>query len=355
MKRIITLFNFLFFSTFAFSNVMENELYKQVYYAEVVVLETPLLLEPKLSAPVSQLKRKGDKIRVRLRNVGISPHEISYEASSETPSFARDSEGNDFYESIDSIGRTVYIPRKHLRVIHDDGRDNEHKFITQDDTDYRIYEPITEEYPFYDQEKRKLFWSYGLGSAHQTNYTYPRKIQRETVNFRHQVDLAYMKKVPFDPLDRFYYGFYLHLHGDSATFVLEDGITANEARGQLGIGPILSYEFFRRGNIGITLWGSLTVNYDRMFIHQISDNGESEERIFQGFGLTPKLATQFHLKEIIPWGDIVLGVQTQFNIAYELSSSSGISNADLWNEDDDNYNYPLGGVYTFFFGTQSEY
>ena len=135
------------------------------------------------------------------------------------------------------MARTIYIPKKYMRIIYKDHRE-EPDLHEQDPTDYRVFEPIDSDYPFYRYQKRKLYWTYGLGSTYQTNYRYPRKILNESISSRHQIDVAFVKKVKDDRLNRFYFGGYMHLYGDSSSYELKDEVTATELRGQFGIGQL---------------------------------------------------------------------------------------------------------------------
>lgn len=336
MKLVFTLFIFILSY-----NVQANE-------AVCIALEAPMLLKPDLSSIVSQVLRKGETVKIRGRNVGVGPLEISYSDETDKPYFPTDSKGNEYLESVDRAGRNVYIPKKFMRIIFKDKRERSVS-LSDDTTDYRIYEPIDDKYPFYQYKKRKLYWTYGLGSTHQANYRYPKRILNESISSRHQIDVAFVKKVEKDPLDRFYYGGYIHLYGDESTYFLEDSVIAKELRGQFGIGPTLSYEFFKRQHIGMTFWGALTVNYDRMFINQ-TDGANTEERIYQAFTLTPKFGTFLQIKDVLPFGDITMGAQMQMNYEYSLESSSDIVIEDYWRETDDTYIYPYGGIFTFYIG-----
>jgi hypothetical protein len=336
MKKFLCFLFFISFSSHA------------AYEAVCVVLEAPMLLKPSLTAKVSQVLRKGEKVRIRGRNVGTGPNDISYYSEVDDPYYPKDDQGNEYLEAVDSAARTVYIPKKYMRIIYQDNRE-QGTSINEDPTDYRVFEPIDSGYPFYRYQQRKLYWTYGLGSTYQTNYRYPRQILRESISSRHQLDVAFVKKVKDDQLNRFYFGGYIHLYGDASTYTLKDDVTAKEARGQFGIGPTLSYEFFRRETFGMTFWSALTVNYDRLFITQTQD-GRSEERLFQGFSFTPKFGTFAQVKNVFPFGDLTMGLQMQINPAYDLKSSSNIEFEDLWRPEADTYEYQFGGIFTFYIG-----
>lgn len=333
----------LFISLFIFISIRAN-----AYEAVCIVLEAPMLLEPDMSAIVSQVIRKGEKIKIRDRNVGTGPNDISYLKEADEPFYPIDKEGNEYLEAVDSAARTVYIPKRFMRIIFQDDRERSTS-LSDDPTDYRVFEPIDKGYPFYKYEQRKLYWTYGLGSTYQTNYRYPKEILRESITSRHQIDIAFVKKVKDDTLNRFYFGGYLHLYGDESTYFLVDDVIATELRGQLGIGPTLSYEFFRRETFGMTFWSALTFNYDRLFVNQ-TDGNQTEERIFHGFSFTPKFGTFLQIKNVLPFADITMGAQLQINHAYDLKSSSGISVEEFWREEADSYEYQFGGIFTFYVG-----
>lgn len=336
MRKILFLYLFFSFSSQA------------AYEAVCIVLEAPMLLKPSRTARVSQVLRKGEKVRIRGRNVGTGPNDISYYSEVDEPYYPKDEKGNEYLEAVDSAARTVYIPKEYMRIIYQDNREKT-TALDKDPTDYRVFEPIDPGYPFYRYEQRKLYWTYGTGSTYQTNYRYPRQILSESISSRHQIDVAFVKKVKDDQLNRFYFGGYVHIYGDSSTYNLKDDVTATELRGQFGIGPTLSYEFFRRETFGMTFWSALTFNYDRLFIKQ-SQNSQTEERLFQGFSFAPKFGTFAQLKNLFPFGDLTMGLQLQLNPAYDLKSSSKIQLEELWREEADTYEYQFGGIFTFYIG-----
>lgn len=333
-----TLFILTFFLTFNAS----------AYEAVCIVLEAPLLMQPDMTSTVSQVIRKGEKVKIRDRNVGTGPNDISYYSEVDEPFYPKDKLGNEYLETVDSAARTVYIPKKYMRIIYRDNRERSAD-LPKDPTDYRVYEPIDKGYPFYRYEQRKLYWTYGLGSTYQTNYRYPRQILRESISSRHQIDVAFVKKVKDDQLNRFYFGGYMHLYGDESTYFLADDVVATELRGQLGIGPTLSYEFFRRETFGMTFWSALTINYDRLFVSQ-TNGSQTEERIFQGFSFTPKFGSFLQFKDALPFADITTGFQMQLNYAYDLDSSSEMEFEDFWRQQADTYEYQFGGIFTFYIG-----
>lgn len=332
---------FAIFTLFCSANVFG-------YEAVCIVLEAPMLLKPDLNSIVSQVIRKGERIKIRGRNVGTGPNDISYYSEVDQPYYPKDNKGNEYLEAVDSAARTVYIPKKYMRIIYQDAREKSVS-VEEDITDYRVYEPIDKGYPFYRYEQRKLYYSYGTGSTYQTNYRYPREILRETISSRHQIDVAFVKKVKDDQLNRFYFGGYIHIYGDNSTYFLKDSVIAKEQRGQFGIGPTLSYEFFRRETFGMTFWSAVTFNYDRLFISQ-AQGGDSEERLFQGFSFTPKFGTFGQLKNTLPFGDLIMGLQMQLNPAYDLKSSSGVRIDNLWRLEADTYEYQFGGIFTAYIG-----
>ena len=181
------------------------------------------------------------------------------------------------------------------------------------------------------------------------NYAYTKDVTKEDYASRHGLNLYYLFQVDYDTLDRFYYGFNLHIYGENNSFNLTDNITTTEFRGQLGIGPSITYDAFKKEKFTVTFTSAITMNYDRTFINQ-QDQTEKEERIFEALSFTPKIGSLVSIKDFLPFGHLVMGSEIQYNMKNKIMGSKSPEINRFWNEDEDYITRPLGATFAFYFG-----
>lgn len=339
MKKVIALLT-LFFNFAAFATE-----------GMILVLEAPLLLRPDMTAPISSFVRKGDRIHIHGKNLGLSPNAVIYGNTQVEPVFDVGPSGVEFLQSIDSQGRAVWIERRFVKIIYQDLREFKESIspFEYDPKDYRVHEPIPDKYPFYVTNKRRAYFTYGLGSGHKTSYGYDTSIALEDYSSRHGLNFYYLKKVDYDVSDRFYYGVNVHLYGENNSFFLANSVQSTEFRGQLGVGPSLSFDAYSKEKFQITLTSALTINYDRTFIKQF-DSTESEERLFESLSLTPKFGSLFTFKNLLPFASLVVGGEVQFNLESQVKGSKAPVIDRFWNPDQDYIRHPFGGTLAFYIG-----
>lgn len=332
--------------------VLSTKLYAG--YGIVLVLEAPLLLEPSLRSKISKFVRKGQKIFIHDKNFGSSPDQKFYGDEAKEPTFDQGENETLFLQTTDSTGRDVWIEKRFVKLIYEDERERAEAIspFEHDPKDYRIYEPIPETYPFYVTDRRRFYVTYGIGSSHKTSYNYSENVADEQYYSRHGINFYYLKKVDYDLMDRFYYGINLHVYGENNAFTLENDVQTVEFRGQLGIGPSITYDVYRKRFIDITFTTALTFNYDRSFVAQrdFKIDPDQEERLFESFSVTPKFGTLVTFKDILPFADIVLGSEIQFNFENKIQGSKDPAIDKFWNMDEDYIRDPIGATFAFNIG-----
>lgn len=169
-------------------------------------------------------------------------------------------------------------------------------------------------------------------------------------------EFTFARRVSFDKYDRFYFGGMGQVYTAISKFTLENGNSAEELYSELGAGPMLSYFIYRGEDWGITYQGGITVNWQRVLVNQVKANGDSEQRIFSSFNLTPKMQLLVTRSNLIPSFDVMFGTNFQFNLDTALTSGKTPELDDLWQEGSaDSYIFPTGGVFSVFFGIHSTY
>ena len=293
----------------------------------------------------------------------ISPSEIEWDiknlehiyASKKKEDF--EDSRTDYYQTMGRSGIVAYIPKKFVKVLYYDNRENDESLspFDYDPTDYRPKEPLPNDYPLVRQIHRKGSLAWGLGSSRRVNYPYPSTIVKEKFNLRYGGRSFYITKVESDIFNRFYIGISLNAFFRKAVFTLETNTLAEEFYKQMGIGIYLSYDFYRTEDYILTSYGIFSFNRSIASVSQTNNEGEIEERDFSGFIFSPHLGNKFQWREIAPDLDFYVSTEFQFSFPYTLRSDNPTFNRYLWRSGSDRISVPFGGHFNIFIGFQSTY
>lgn len=347
---------FLFFEILFLSNA-----YSQPFGPSgvVKVLEAPLLNLPSHSegVPVDIVKR-GEKIYIHPKEVPQSPEYQKQTARFNDGGVVDGWDQQGFFKTLDSTGTDAYIEKRFVKIIYNDRRE----FATfirdfeHDHTDYRLEEPIPEQYPFFDHTDKKAEVAIVTGPSKRTAYPYPINSLREDYGRRMGIVANTTRRISDDQEDRFYFGTQGHLTYQSTDIYFSDNdARSRESIGQIGIGPWASFNFYRTHSIRLNISGGISLNYHRALV-EIRDRELLETRLFDGLSVTPKLAGQFIRPQFFPAADLVIGVETQFNVSQRLSAKDrGGEVSRFWGENDKSYMISPGGIFAFTIGIQTSY
>lgn len=341
--------------------------------AIVIVLETALYREDDPTSRVLQLARKNQKVWIHDKEFGLSPLAPDYSSmnnstelrESRRKNYFNSEDKSGFYETMDRNGNTAFIKRSHVKLIYKDDREalsNVNPFL-EDPTDYRIEEPLPDDYPFTDPSKRRAFIHTIFGPALRTRYQYDADIASTDRSLRKGLAVGYAKKVEWDNFNRFYLGGYAHILTSEANYTFSRGRHdfSREISYQVALGPYLSYDVFRKEKWLISVGGGININWNRHFvkIDNTSADGTSEERLFQGFSFAPRFFSEIHWRDaFIKNVDLVFGLDLQAHLAQSYKSNEAPINQRIWEQSgsiDFGVNSPTGGVMTFLIGIQSGY
>ncbi|MFT6069557.1 MAG: hypothetical protein ACJAT2_001005 [Bacteriovoracaceae bacterium] len=341
--------------------------------AVVIVLETALYKEDDATSKVLQLARKNQTVWIHDREFGTSPLSPDYSSmnnatelqSIKNESFLDSQRKSGFFETMDRNGNTAFIKRSHVKLVYKDDREylsNVNPFI-EDPTDYRLEEPLPRNYPFTDVDKRRAFIQSVFGPALRSRYEYEGNIASTDRSFRKGIALGYAKKVSWDNENRFYLGGYGHILTSEANFTFSSGEHdfTREISYQVSLGPYLSYDVHRQEKWLINVGGGFNVNWNRHFVKlsNISLQDVTEERLFQGFSISPRIFSEFHWRDVLIEDlDLVFGIDMQFHSAQSYKAKSPPIEPDIWEYNDSldhNVVTPSAGVLTFLVGIQSSY
>lgn len=353
MKIILSLILFTLFSHQAFAG-----------RGVVIVLQAPLLDKESFQEgkPVSHVRR-GQEIFIHDKHFGISSFQITFEGMADDEEVDKVEDGWDkegFFQTLDASGNIAYIERKYVKLIYKDMREQQSyiKPFKYDPTDYRLEEPLPKSYPLDAPNYYRAGAYLAFGPQPKVNYNYTRPIIREQYRGRGGIEGFYLRKVGYDPFDRFYFGGTAHFYAWESNFQFQNSSfnTASEVGGEIGIGPQLSYIFFRNHNWDMTFTGGITINYIRHLI-TIKEGEFFEERFFEDINVTPKLKTYVTRKNLTPGFALIAGIEVTMNLPTNYTSSTAIADTTMWQEDPsaDMVNIPFGANFALIFGINSTY
>ena len=323
----------------------------------VIVHEAPIHLTESTDSPVIQLVRKGNDLTLHGRHFGTTVFE---QTKDQTGTKLLYIDGEDqtrgFYQVKTSSGQAGYILKKYVKPVYKDPREFKTPMPVHnpDVLDYRIAEPLPAGYPLYDVEKKRALFTMNLGPSRHILYPYPDRIVKEDSSSLKGFNLYYMGKASFDSTNRLYFGGNFSLLGSENSITMEAGRSSVENSLQFGIGPYLSYDPYRTDKYALSIGGGFNLNYHRYFVSQMNIDS-SEERMFTGLSITPKITSTLQFKNIVSNFDFVVGADALFNLPFSLASSTEVQIPSWWQDSGDEIAYPFGASLTFCIGVQGNY
>jgi hypothetical protein len=323
----------------------------------VVVLEAPLFHEPNDNSRVIQWLRKGQTIylhpsvgkREDYEDLKPTPdEEMNYfEASSDEyrnlyyDKFIEENlyihkVGSPFVKTLDKQGRDAYIKREHINIYFQDEREFSETTPNPDPTDYRILEPLDENYPFKNESKGyRGFFTFGLGTQTKQSYPYAENVTNQGSTIRRELNFLYSKRTSFDKEDRYYFGTFVSINSFQNEYTLQTR-NAKEQWLKVGVGPAVTYDFWRKGNIAFVGLFSFVINI--LNTNQISQTdpvtGDSEKRTFQKITFSPKAMGYVRFKNWLNDLDLISGFSLATELPHRLKASDSAENPTWWGKND---------------------
>jgi hypothetical protein len=343
----------------------------------VTVLEAPLFRVPNKATKVVQYLRKGDTLYLHPSIArtdpyeGISPSEdeelLYFEASERdykdryTDEFVeknlyRHREVSKYYKTIDKAGNDAYILKEHVFVYYEDERELEqqHKPVI-DYTDYRIPEPLPENFPFKKKVKGyRGFISFGVGNQSNNSYPYPEDVTDQGFKQKTEFSFLWTKRAAFDEENRLYWGAMTRITMFENQFTLQTR-KAKEQWFKAGIGPAMTYDIWRKNDESIVSLFSFEVNlFNRNSITQKDNTGNSERRSYQKVTFVPRFGGYYKKHNALGNLDFISGLSIQWNPPYRIQTSRASANSSWWNNTaSDGYQIRNSAEFSLFIGLQS--
>ena len=327
MKKIV--FSFLFLFAFkAFS-----------YDAIVIVLQAPLLKEPRLNSTVLETVRQGARVYV--------PTEIGNLAKYP-----------DFIQTYDRAGNVAYVPSKYIKIVTHDLSENKMPITIghHDPTDYRLEEPIPVTYPYDNTPFLRASLGLSLGNNSKSPYDYNSVFTKQTFSSETGARLVLTHKISFDNYDRYYFGLFGSISSVRNEVYFQNGNIAEESRSLIRVGPIITFDAYKSSRYRITLGTGFTYNLHKSSI-KLSDNlGQSEERLFSGYSISPFTNTLIQVVDVLPSTDLIAGADFNFFLPHNEKSVDQVTLPAVWGSDSPNQiQSGLKAQVSFFLGVQVKY
>lgn len=314
------------------------------YDGVVIALEAPLLKEAKMNSLVLQTLRKGSRVYV--------PTEIGNLLDSDGAMLPA------FIQTYDRVGNIAYIPTKYIKIVTHEMSENKMPITIpgNDPTDYRLEEPIPETYPFDNTSYLRASLSLSTGSNIKAPYEYNSAFSKQSFSSETGAKIIVSRKIIFDNYDRYYFGIVTAINSSNNTISFENDNLASEKRSVIKAGPIITFDAYKTEKLRLTLGSGFTYNYHKSTLKMDDALGNSEERIFSGYSLSPFTNTTVQLIDIFPATDFIMGADLNLFLPHTQKSSDEISIPALWNEESPNQiQAGLKAQVSFFLGIQVKY
>lgn len=325
MRKILQALSLLTLSTTALA-----------YDGIVIVLEAPLLREPRLDSTVVQTIRKGQRVYI--------PNETLKAGSMP-----------EFIPTFDRTGNRAYVPSKYVKAITGTTAESEMpiSLAGHDPTDYRLEEPIPSTYPFENRSFLRASASFVIANNMKSPYAYGNSFNEQDYKTEMGVRVAFTRKVNHDKNDRFYFGGIGFITSAKNYIDFKSDQTAEESRDMIRVGPWFTYDAFKSEKYRLAVGTGFTFNYHRTTLF-IDSATIGEERLFSGFSLSPMTSSTFQVTELLPNTDLLMGVDLSLFLPHTLKTKDLAENPTLWNGGDE-ISEGLKAQASAFIGVQVRY
>jgi hypothetical protein len=280
--------------------------------ARVSVLQSPLFKDPSVQSIIVQYLRKGQKIILHPKKINDA-----------------------FWKTTDKNGHESFILNQHVQIYFNNPQEFEFRRPLQDETDYRLEEPLPEVYPFSNKMTQRGAVLVGVSSFVKNHYSYNNPVLEESFGVPYEIDIYHSKKINIDRSGRSYFGTLFNIMYSNSTFKTIDKYASNEFSWELGFGPYISYDAFRNNSSYLTIGLALTIQYLRRVVAVSDKNIQDNIRYFSGLNFGSRLIVNFTKKNFFRGFHWLISGQLKTNLPFSLkSSSTPQSFTSLWSRKD---------------------
>ena len=256
----------------------------------------------------------------------------------------------DFYRTLDKMGRVAYIPKRYLKIIFNDEREESQPVtLPSDETDYRLDDILPPDYPHHRSHQHQFVVSFRTGRPFTAHYAYPSLVEERKTSWRQGFTGHWGGILPFELGYRRYFGLRVSYWGQNSRYLLASGVTAKESLSLIGLGPYFSYTPFRRDSYNLEIQFGINFHLARSFIHQTYDE-DFEDRAFMGLPFSTSFSLQWSMTELLPWIDIVLAAEGEYFFASHLKQTNSRAIADWWENSPHHHQLSAHGQWAILLG-----
>ena len=266
-----------------------------------------------------------------------------------------------FYKTVVPSGKKGFMLKEHMIIVYGDRREIGQDIIQHDHTDYRLPEPLPENYPLKIEDTGyRGHFQIALGQPNIQTYPYNQKILDSSFDLSKAFNFIYTEKAKISDIEnRVYFGAIGGFQISSTEFVLTSQV-AQQSQTTFYIGPHLNYEAYNGEKIGIDLYLNLQlVLYNNMSIEvKDNDTGESETRDYtNSIGFNPNIGSAINFKKSFIGFDTLLGFNLKGILPHSYSAREKASEPDLWQNGSagDNFNQSARVELSYFLGLRASY
>jgi hypothetical protein len=361
MKTALILF--LFFSVSGFA-ALDDGVRNGVEKGKgmIRVLNAPLFAEPSENARIVQYVRKGQLIPLDPKYFFDGPGDRIYERA--TDIFERDDETDldrpyssietgAFLETIDRNGQPAWIMREHVKLIYEDTREERDSVAIEghDPTDYRLEEPLYNQYPFPRQRPPwRSFLTLGTGSRDQATYPYPTDLTNSNYGTPFNLMWSYLRHCNDGGRERLFAGLLVSFSNASNEF---NGGEILERHLALSAGPMVTWDFVRTIDWRLVSGASLGLLYRNVGV-TFNNNQSNEKRTFYGLTLAPQMTLFLEKRNVmINNFSFVIGGSFELRPSQVLKTTSVVT-GEGWNPESDEIANNLEIIPSLFVGIAFE-
>jgi len=317
----------------------------------VIVLNAPLFQEENRVSKIVQFVRKGEEIFIHDQHFTKPDYEYD---PIKTQNYSQVDQ-SEFYFTMDKNSNEAYIPKRYIKLITNNKKDLRSPISYKEDpTEYRLPEPLPRDYPLATSHRERGSMNVFMGPQQKVFYAYNSNVVREEQILHRGIEFQYATKVKNDLSERAFWGVSFFAQFDDSSFDLADGRSTTEIKRQYGIGPLVSYEYYRGEKWSNDVTGTLLFHSHIAYVRQVDATEiNEEEREFSSYIITPRLELKSIYRDIYENTDLILGSAINFIVPHSLTNDETAEVSAFWNEsENDRVVYPANLNLSFFLGIQ---
>jgi hypothetical protein len=278
----------------------------------ISVLEAPLFAVPDDTTKVIQYLRKGEEIFLHPSELDVDLYDQEkfeatypkYQQKYQDRFFTKQNtyipdEADSFYKTIDNLGRPAYILKTHVVLRTNDSREMIEEVVEKDPTDYRVEEPLPENYPFLYQAEFRGHYALMLGRDNVPSFSYDKEIQDYGFDLVYGVDIIGAWPVKWDKDQLYFFGMqfnYQRTQSDVATIEA----SFEEVRASAAVGPYFAYDIWRTQDWLVTTHlGILFHFYESLEMIRRRDNEPAYTAQYSGLSFSGRIGTSLFVKNVL--------------------------------------------------------